>query len=91
MVNMTDPIVDRTVRQLDGYGLYDYVGRATPVARSRTVSLLLLETCEAESTVPTTFLCRQTFFIELQRTHFKGDSYALMPDHHASPLCVCPM
>ena len=25
MVNMTDPIADRTVRQLDGYGLCDYV------------------------------------------------------------------
>ena len=25
MVDMTDPIVDRTVRQLDGYGLNDYV------------------------------------------------------------------
>ena len=25
MVNMTDPIADRTVRQLDGYGLHDYV------------------------------------------------------------------
>ena len=67
MVNMTDPIVDRTARQLDGYGLHDYVGRATPVTRSRTVSSSLLEICEAESTVPTTFLCRQTLSIELQR------------------------
>ena len=25
MVNKTDPIVDRTVRQLDGCGLHDYV------------------------------------------------------------------
>ena len=91
MANMTDPIVDRTVRQLDGYGLHDYVGRATPVARSRTVSSSLLEICEAESTVPTTFLRRQTLSSELQRAHSKGDSYALMPDHHASPLCVCPM
>jgi hypothetical protein len=92
MANMTDPIVDRTVRQLDGYGLHDYVGRATPVARSRTVSCSsLLEICEAESTVPTTFLRRQTLSIELQRDHSKGDSYAHMPDHHASPLCVCPM
>ena len=48
MVDMTDPIVDRTVRQLDGYGLHDYVGRATPVTRSRTVSSSLVETCEAE-------------------------------------------
>jgi hypothetical protein len=91
MANMTAPIVDRTVCQLDGYGQHDYVGRATPVARSRTVSSSLLEICEAESTVPTTFLRRQTLSSELQRAHSKGDSYALMPDHHASPLCVCPM
>jgi hypothetical protein len=91
MANMTDPIVVRTVRQLDGYGLHDCVGRATPVARSRTISSSLLEICEAESTVPTTFLCHLTLSIELQRAHSKGDSYALMPDHHASPLCVCPM
>jgi hypothetical protein len=72
MVNITDPIVDKSVRQLDGYGLHDYVGRATPVTRSRTVSSSLLEFCEAESTVPTTFPRCQTLSIELQRACFKG-------------------
>jgi hypothetical protein len=50
MVNMTDPIADRTVRQLDGYGLHDYVGRATPVTSSQTVSLLRMRYCEVEFT-----------------------------------------
>ena len=50
MVNMTDPIADRTVRQLDGYGLRDYVGRATPVTSSQTVSLLRMRHCEVEFT-----------------------------------------
>jgi hypothetical protein len=59
MVNMTDPIVDRTVRQLDGYGLNDYDGRATPATRSRTVSLSLQEICEAEFTVRSTTVHRR--------------------------------
>ena len=37
MVNMTDPIVDKTVRQLDDYGLHDYVGRATPATISQAI------------------------------------------------------
>ena len=48
MVILADPIVDRTVRQLDGYGLNDYDGRATPATHSRTVPLSLLEFCEDE-------------------------------------------
>jgi hypothetical protein len=50
MVNMTDPIADRTVCQLDGYGLHDYVGRATPATSSQTVSLLQMGYCEGEFT-----------------------------------------
>jgi hypothetical protein len=37
MVNMTDPIVDKTVRQLDDYGLHDYIGRATPATMLQTI------------------------------------------------------
>ncbi len=50
MVNMTDPIADKTVRQLDGYGLHEYVGRATPVTSSQTASLLRMGYCEVEFT-----------------------------------------
>ena len=63
MVNMTDPIVDRTVRQLDGYGLNDYDGKATPATRSQTVSLLLLEICEDEFTVRSTTVHRRLIII----------------------------
>jgi hypothetical protein len=37
MVYMTDPIVGKTARQLDGYGLHDYVGRATPATILQTI------------------------------------------------------
>jgi hypothetical protein len=63
MVNMTDPIVDRTVRQLDGYGLNDYDGRATPATRSRTVSLSLLEICEDEFTIQLTTIHRRLIIV----------------------------
>lgn len=37
MMDMTDPIVDKTARQLDGYGLHDYVGRATPATTLQAI------------------------------------------------------
>jgi hypothetical protein len=58
---MTDPIVDRTVRQLDGYGLNDYVRRATPVTPTQTIPLLLLGCCEAEFTVRSATVPRRLF------------------------------
>jgi hypothetical protein len=63
MVNMTDPIVNRTGRQLDGYGLNNYDGRATPATRSQTVSLSLLEICEDKLTVRSMTIHRRLIIV----------------------------
>lgn len=61
MVNMTDPIVGKTVRQLDGYGLHDYVGRAIPATASQTILRCYWGSVKLSSPYPTTILRRHPF------------------------------
>jgi hypothetical protein len=58
MAYMTGPIVGKTVRQLDGYGLRDYVGRATPATDSQTILRCYWGSVKLSSPFPATILRR---------------------------------
>ena len=66
MVNMTDPIVDRTVHQLNGYGLYDYVRESYSRYLFADGPSSLLGYCEVEFTTVMTVLCHPALSFELQ-------------------------
>jgi hypothetical protein len=70
MVNMTDPIVDRTVHQLNGYGLYDYVRESYSRYLFTDGPSSLLGYCEVEFTAAMTVLCHAALSFELQRALF---------------------
>ena len=72
MVDMTDPIVDRTVCQLKGYGLHNYVRRVTSTTSSQTVSLLLLGYSKDEFTALMTVPCHPA--LSLFHSHTIPDS-----------------
>ena len=72
MVNMTDPIVDRTVHQLNGYGLYDYVRESYSRYLFADGPSSLLGYCEVEFTAAMTVLCHPALSFELQRALFRA-------------------
>jgi hypothetical protein len=72
MVNMTDLIINRTVRQLDGYGLHDYVRESYSRYLFSDGPSSLLGYCEVEFTAPMTVLRHPALSFKLQRALFKG-------------------
>ena len=72
MVDMTDPIVDRTVHQRNGYGLYDYVWESYSRYLFADGPSSLLGYCEVEFTAAMTVLCHPALSFELQRALFEG-------------------